>query len=449
MYKHGNLSLRDTIFAVSTPFGIGAISVIRISGRDSLKIVQKIFKGKLTEPRKIAFGTIMDGETPLDQVLVVWFKAPASYTGEDLVEIHCHGNPLITERILELLRKHGARMAKPGEFTKRAFLNGKLDLSQAEAVADLIESKTLQGIEKAVNKLEGSLSKKIKEWKQQLEEIRLQLIASFDFPEEDLELEEKTKIALKVKKIRSEIESMIPAAESEDWVKNGILTVIFGKPNVGKSSLMNALLKRERVIVSNIPGTTRDAVEEPFYVEGMIFRLVDTAGVIKSKSPVEKKSVEKSLEFLEKAHLILFVVDASSPLTGEDLELLKLIKKKRSEKIVVLNKIDLPTKIEKKQLPNWETVEVSALTGEGLLRLIEKMKEIFKRKTVPETNSRETYLLKSAAERLKNFEENLHMSEDVLEIDIREASEYLAEILGENVPISKVDEIFERFCIGK
>ncbi|KXG76379.1 tRNA modification GTPase MnmE [Fervidicola ferrireducens] len=457
---------KDTIAAISTPLGEGGIGIIRISGDDAFRIADKIFvprkiKPGEMKPRTLYLGDIIDPETKdtIDEVLVVKYKAPHTYTREDMVEINSHGGFTVQSRILEVVLSCGARMAQPGEFTKRAFLNGRIDLSQAEAVIDVIRAKTERALKVAMDQLRGGLSNRIGELRQDLIKVLAHIEASIDFPEDDIPGLDSATIAMEVKDLREKLEEILRKSKAGKIVREGLSTVILGRPNVGKSSLLNSLLREKRAIVTDIPGTTRDIIEEYINIKGIPVKIIDTAGIRETLDEVEKIGVKKALEYLEKAELVLLMFDASEELKKEDLDIVELVKDKFV--ILVVNKVDLPEKIDMEKLektfPERKIIRISALKEEG----IEELKEaIFQAVTkeigsldegVMVTRARHSQAIQKAVDALKRAEGALKESipMEVVAMEVREALEFLGEITGDNVGEDVIKAIFENFCIGK
>ena len=448
--------MREPIVAIATPYGESAIGIVRLSGKGVLDIVKKFFKTKgEIKPRFAHFGRLYDekGEE-LDEGILIYYKAPHSYTGEDMVELNLHGNPRILQRAVELFLKAGARLAEPGEFTKRAFLNGKLDLTQAEAVAELISAKTELARKVALKQLHGELSKYIRPLRDTLLELLAYVEADIEFAEEDIPTLTKEQVLEMVDKVLKGIEELLKTAKTGKFIREGIKLAIVGRPNVGKSSLFNALLKEERAIVTDIEGTTRDYIEETLQLKGIPVRLIDTAGIRETQDIVEKIGVERSKKKIEEADLVLFVIDGSREITDEDLKIYETIKTK--ERIVVVNKVDLPLRANLEIFKGENIIKVSALTGEGLEELSE---EILKKVGVQLEESVNIYvslrhetLLKKAKEVLERFKEEYRtkdISPEIAMLDLREASDYLGEILGDITTEDVLGKIFSTFCIGK
>ncbi len=448
--------MREPIVAIATPYGESAIGIVRLSGKGVLDIVKRFFKTKgEIKPRYAHFGRLYDekGEE-LDEGILIYYKAPHSYTGEDMVELNLHGNPRILQRAVELFLNTGARLAEPGEFTKRAFLNGKLDLTQAEAVAELISAKTELARKVALKQLHGELSKYIRPLRDTLLELLAYVEADIEFAEEDIPTLTKQQVLEMVERVIKGINELLKTAKTGKFIREGIKLAIVGRPNVGKSSLFNALLKEERAIVTDIEGTTRDYIEETLQIKGIPVRLIDTAGIRETQDIVEKIGVERSKKKIEEADLVLFVIDGSREITEEDLKIYESIKDK--EKIIVVNKVDLPLRANLEIFKGENIIKVSALTGEGLEQLSE---EILKKVGVQLEESVNIYvslrhetLLKKAKEVLERFKEeykNKEISPEIAMLDLREASDYLGEILGEITTEDVLGKIFSTFCIGK
>ena len=454
---------RDTIAAIATPYGESAIGIVRLSGPKALDILKKVFKtpsGKI-KPRYAHYGWVLDksGE-PIDEAVAIYYKAPHSYTGEDMVEFNLHGNPLILREVLQRLLEEGARLAEPGEFTKRAFLNGKLDLTQAEAVAELISAKTDLARRLALNQLRGALSKEIKPLREELLMLHALVESSIEFEEEDIPTIEREELIRRLKGILERVNRLLETAKTGKAIRGGIKLAIVGRPNVGKSSLFNRLLGEDRAIVTEIAGTTRDYLEEVVNIGGIPVRLIDTAGIREATDTVERIGVERSLQKLREADLILFVLDASQPKpTPEEVELAKLVAQSGKPTILVLNKIDLGKVIDLSDFPlkGVPIVEVSAKSGEGIEKLRE---EILKAVGVQAGEGGNIYisvrheeLLKRAKAALENalryLEEGEFYSPEILMLDLREASDALGEIVGEVTTEDVLGQIFSTFCIGK
>lgn len=456
----------DTICAISTPIGEGGIGIVRISGKDAILIADKIFFPKINKKlsalpsHTIHYGEIMDdSKEKIDEALVSIMKAPNTYTKEDVVEINCHGGAVPLKRVMELVIKNSARLAEPGEFTKRAFLNGRIDLSQAEAVIDIINSKTDDSLRLAVNQLSGILSKKVNAIREELISIIASVEASIDFVDEDIEFISRDVMGKRIKKAVDEIDALITTADEGRIYKEGIATAIIGRPNVGKSSLLNALLKEERAIVTPVPGTTRDVIEEWVNIKGMPLRILDTAGIRHTEDIVEIEGVKRSREAIKSADIILLLIDGSVKLNEEDKGLMEEVRDKKL--IVLLNKSDLPSLVKKddieKALPEKEIVTISALTGEGVDRLRSVIHGLLFKGGITAgerpiiTNLRHKTALEKTKKTLETLEGSLknEMSEEFLAVDLRGALNALGEITGETATEDILNRIFEEFCVGK
>lgn len=460
--------IEDTIAAISTPPGSAGIGVVRMSGPKAIEIADLLFGSiksektlKDVKSHTVHYGWIIDpnSQEKVDEVLIIVMKAPNTYTKEDVIEINCHGGFIPVKRILELTLEHGARIAEPGEFTKRAFLNGRLDLTQAEAVIDLIHSKTETSMQTAVNQLEGSLSHKIKEFKQRLLELIAHIEVSIDYPEHEMEYFTYQSVESEAEKLIDEIEKLIQTADTGKILREGLQAVIVGKPNVGKSSLLNALLREKRAIVTDIPGTTRDVIEEFVNIRGIPMKIMDTAGIRETSDIVEKIGVEKSKEFIEIADVVIFILNASESLSSEDEEIMDMVKNKKA--IIILNKIDLPRKIDvdriKSQFTDYKIIEMSVKEFQGLEALEDTILEMFEAGNIQMkdhilvTNVRHKNALIQAKESLKKALESskMQMPEDCIAIDLRGAWEKLGEITGDSATEDLLEQIFSQFCLGK
>ncbi|SNZ15141.1 tRNA uridine-5-carboxymethylaminomethyl(34) synthesis GTPase MnmE [Hydrogenobacter hydrogenophilus] len=445
---------REPIIAIATPYGESAIGMLRMSGAGLWEKVEKHIqlKGKL-KPRYAHFFRLMDGDQLLDEGILIYYKAPHSYTGEDMVEMYLHGNPLVLKRALEVFLKEGIRLAEPGEFTKRAFLNGKLDITQAEAVADLISAKTDLARQVALRQLQGELSKHINPLRERLIELLAYVEADIEFAEQDIPTIEKEQLLELLTLIIESIKNLLSTVKAGEFIRRGINLAIVGKPNVGKSSLFNALLGTERAIVTHIPGTTRDFLQEQMHLGGIPINLIDTAGIRQTKDEVEAIGIKRSLSALESADLVLFVVDASNPLEEEDWEVYNLIKQK--DHIKVLNKMDLGLDPSMKKIfPDG--VCVSAKTGQGMQELKKLMLEkagvfgydgmmVYLSVRHGELLRKSLGVLEPLLQRLKVED----LSPEILALELREALSYLDQIVGAITTEDMLSEIFSRFCIGK
>lgn len=451
--------MNDTIAAISTAMGVGAISIIRVSGKDSIKIVNEIFTGKDLNDvptHTIHYGHIVDEKIPIDEVLITVMKSPKTYTKEDIVEINCHGGINTTNKILETVLNHGARLAEPGEFTKRAFLNGRLDLSQSEAVMDVINSKSNDDRILALKSLEGQTTKKIKKFRAELNDLISHIEVNIDFPEyNDIEVMTKNKIEKKLKNQITELKKIIEQSEDRQIIKAGIKTLIVGRPNVGKSSILNNLLEYDKAIVTNIEGTTRDIVEGNILLKGIPLNIIDTAGIRKTSDVIEQIGVKKSLSLINEADLVLVVLNGNEELTSEDLEILDKTKDKTS--IVVINKSDLPQKINKDLLTNRIVVESTTTNEFGLENLKSKIIKMFNLdqiSTLDQTylnNARQLSLAKKALSSLEEAEKSSinNVPVDLIQIDLMDAFTKLGEIIGITYSEEVINNLFKNFCVGK
>lgn len=451
--------MSDTIVAISTKLGVGAISIIRVSGKDSITLVNKIFRGKdLTkvESHTINYGFINNGKEDIDEVLVTVMRSPKTFTREDVVEINCHGGIATTLSIFELLIEKGARKAEKGEFTKRAFLNGRIDLTQAESVMDLIDSKTDNSRKLALSSLEGSLKKYINSFRDKLKHVIANIEVNIDYPEY-YDIEEVTKKELKevITDLEKDLQNLVKKSEERQIIKNGIKTIIIGRPNVGKSSILNRFLKEDKAIVTDIEGTTRDIVEGSIIFDGIELSLIDTAGIRDTDNLVEKIGVEKSLSLINKANLIIVVLNSSEKLNDNDKFILDKVKDKNP--IIVLNKNDLPKKIDKDKLDFKHIVSTNTNTLDGIEPLKEEIKSMFKLSEIKEddytylANERQLTLAKKALKSLGNAKVSLENDEpvDIIEIDLKEVFDILGSITGESYSDELLDELFANFCVGK
>jgi len=455
----------STIASISTAPGIGGIGIIRMSGEETFKIIEKIFEPKTHQNIEeikgytIKYGNIVENGEVVDEVLVSYFKAPKSYTTENMCEINSHGGNIIVRKILELCLKNGAELAEPGEFTKRAFLNGRIDLAQAESVIDVINAKSDKEAKSGIKQLEGFLSKEIKVIKQEILDVLVNVEVTIDYPEYDTPEVQENEMRTMIESVRRKLESLEKSFDNGKILKEGIKTAIIGKPNAGKSSLLNAILKEERAIVTDIAGTTRDTIEEFVTVNGIPLKLVDTAGIREASDAVEKIGVEKSIKQAEEADLIIAIFDSSKELTEEDLEILKLIENRKS--IILLNKNDLNAVISEKdeRLKNVSKniLKISALNKTGIEELYEKISEMFNLNEINFdndiliTNIRHKNIISKALENVKKANEalNLSMPIDIITIYIKDILEDLGEITGEVVTEDVINEIFSKFCLGK
>ena len=456
----------DTIAAIATPIGEGGIGIVRISGEDAEEILKRVFvtkSGKKMEQfkdRHFYYGKVLNSSGQvIDEVLAVLMKSPRSYTMEDVVEIHCHGGMIPVRNILKTVIEQGARLAEPGEFTKRAFLNGRIDLTQAEAIMDLICTKSEKAAQISVKQLEGGLSKHIGEIRNELLDIMAHIEVTIDYPEEDIEEIASRRVEDGVRKAIDKIQRLLDTAEKGKLIKHGIKTVIIGKPNVGKSSLLNALVRENRAIVTDIPGTTRDIIEEYINIKGVNVRIVDTAGIRETLDEVEKIGVERSKESIKDADLIIMVVDVSRPLEKEDEKIIEWLSGRKS--IIVANKIDKPAVLDiellKERIKNTTIVETSLITGKGIEKLEDIIYNMFFEGeiTVSDdimiTNMRHQEALLRAQNHLEDVIQGIEngIPLDLVSIDLRSALESLGLITGETVTEDLIDKIFSEFCLGK
>ena len=449
--------MEDTIAAISTSLGIGAISIIRVSGKDAIEIVNKLFKEKdlnNVDSHTIHYGHIVDNDKIIDEVLLMVMKSPKTYTTEDIIEINCHGGISTTNKILELLIYNGCRLAEPGEFTKRAFLNGRIDLEEADGIMNLIEAKTDKARDLALNQLSGKTSDLIKNLREDLVQVLSNINVNIDFPEYD-DVEEITIPLLKEKiiNIKEKINKILNESNNGKIIKEGITTSIIGKPNVGKSSLLNTLLEEDKAIVTDIAGTTRDIVEGTINIDGILLNVIDTAGIRNTNNIVEKIGVDKSLELINKSDLILYVLNNNEEITQEEIDLYNQIKNKNH--IVIINKIDLDKKLDDKLFNN--IIYMSTKNKDGIDELKLKIKELFNLEQFDKedltylTSARSVAILKQVYEKIKELEDSINneIPIDMLEIDIKYIWNLLGEIIGVNYEEELIDQLFIRFCLGK
>ena len=454
--------LFDTIAAISTPRGEGGIGIIRISGDKSFEILDKIFNTKNPNRDlgfyKFNYGFIHDNGKIVDEVMAVRMKAPKTYTCEDVVEINCHGGHLISEKVLELVLKNGARHAEQGEFTKRAFMNGRIDLSQAEAVMDIIHGKTEKSISLSLEQLRGDLRDKIASFKKALLDVTAHVNVVLDYPEEGIDDPLPSNLRENLENVYAEADRLISSYDKGKKIKEGIKTVIAGKPNVGKSTLLNSLLKEERAIVTHIPGTTRDVIEEIINIKGIPLVLTDTAGIRKTEDIVENIGVEKSKKFIENADLVLLVLDASRELENEDREVIEEIQNHNKKTIVLLNKIDLERKIELEEFNLENILEISARDNIGIEDMEERIYSYIVEENVEDssekliiTNIRHKTALEKTKDAIRNIFETIDagMPMDLISVDLKEALDSLSEITGEISSEDILDHVFGNFCVGK
>lgn len=451
----------DTIAAISTPLGEGAIGIVRLSGTDSFAIAQKIFKGKdlaSVASHTLNYGHIVDPDKNeiLDEVMVGAMRSPKTFTREDIIEINTHGGIAVTNEILQLVIREGARLAEPGEFTKRAFLNGRVDLTQAEAVMDIIRAKTDKAMNIAVKQLDGSLSDLINNTRQEILNTLAQVEVNIDYPEYD-DVEEATTeiIREKTSEFEALLTNLLKTARRGKILREGISTAIIGRPNVGKSSLLNNLLREEKAIVTDIEGTTRDVIEEYVNINGVPLKLVDTAGIRETEDIVEQIGVERSKKALKEADLVLLVLNASEPLTDQDRQLLEI--SQDSNRIILLNKVDLPQQIELDEIPA-DHIKISVLKNQNINQIEDRINALFfenaglvEQDATYLSNARHISLIEKAVESLQAVNEGLAMGMpvDLLQVDLTRTWEILGEITGDAAPDELITQLFSQFCLGK
>jgi len=464
LFIKGNIMITrefDTIAAISTPLGEGAIGIVRLSGTESFAIAQKIFKGK--DLNKVAshtlnYGHIVDPQTGkvMDEVMVGAMKSPKTFTREDIIEINTHGGIAVTNEILQLAIREGARLAEPGEFTKRAFLNGRVDLTQAEAVMDIIRAKTDKAMNIAVKQLDGSLSDLINNTRQEILNTLAQVEVNIDYPEYD-DVEEATTAVVREKTMEFEqlLTNLLRTARRGKILREGISTAIIGRPNVGKSSLLNNLLREDKAIVTDIAGTTRDVIEEYVNINGVPLKLIDTAGIRETDDIVEQIGVERSKKALKEADLVLLVLNASEPLTAQDRQLLEI--SQETNRIILLNKTDLPETIETSELPE-DVIRISVLKNQNIDKIEERINNLFfenaglvEQDATYLSNARHISLIEKAVESLQAVNEGLElgMPVDLLQVDLTRTWEILGEITGDAAPDELITQLFSQFCLGK
>ena len=453
--------MNDTICAISTSQGVGAIAIIRISGEESISIVNSIFKGNdlsKVNSHTINYGHILDKDEIIDEVLVSVMKAPKTFTKEDIVEINTHGGIAPTNRVLELLLEKGCRLAEPGEFTKRAFLNGRIDLLEAEAIMDMIEAKTETQRKMATNQIEGKTSTLINELRNDMIQIISNINVNIDYPEyDDVDIITNDILIPKINNLKEKIKKILKESENGKIIKNGINTSIIGKPNVGKSSLLNTLLQEDKAIVTNIAGTTRDIVEGQISINGILLNMIDTAGIRETEDIIEAKGVEKSLKIMEESDLILFMLNNNEEITKESLDLIKKISNKKY--LILINKMDLEKKLDIKELniDKDKIIELSIINNQGIDELKEKIQKLFNLNELETkdptylSNARSISILKRCLKRIEDIEKSLvsQIPIDMIELDIKNIWEELGKINGSSYEEELLDEMFSRFCLGK
>ncbi len=446
--------MEDTIAAISTALGVGAISIIRVSGPESTDIVDKIFTKDLKKVKShtIHYGHIIENDEIIDEVLVSVMLAPNTFTKEDVVEINCHGGISTTNKVLELLLSNGARLAEPGEFTKRAFLNGRIDLTQAEGIMNLIKSKTNAARKNSIKELTGDVSNIIKNLRTKLVNIISNIEVNIDYPEyEDIEVVTNEKILPDLINLEKELKEIIKESENGKLIKDGINICIIGKPNVGKSSLLNNLIEENKAIVTDIEGTTRDIVEGRFILKGIICNIIDTAGIRETDNIVEKIGVNKSYETIDSSDLVIYMLNNNEEYNQEDKDLLEKIKNKKH--IILVNKIDLDNKL---QLEDNNIIKISVKENIGIDKLKDRIVEMFNLEDIETkdftylSNARSISLLKKSLLKIKECIKNIEDSPiDIIEMDLKDTWNILGEIIGETYTDELIDEIFSRFCLGK
>ena len=453
----------STIVAISTAIGNSGIGIIRMSGEESFDIIRKIFKTKLgkvdIKPNTINYGYIVSEDEIIDEVLVSFFKSPKSFTTENMVEINSHGGIIIMNKILDLCLKNGAELAEPGEFTKRAFLNGRIDLSQAEAIVDIINAKSEKEAKASMKQLNGYLSNRLHKIKGKIMDVLIDIEASIDYPEYDIEEVTENRVANSMKEIKEELNNLRKTFDNGKLIKEGIKVAIIGRPNAGKSSLLNAILKEDRAIVTEIEGTTRDTIEEFIQIDGIPIKIIDTAGIRETENIVEQIGITKSKEAANEADLVIVIMDSSKELSKEDIEILEFIKDKKA--IILLNKMDLEAKVShediSKIVSNKEILDISALNKEGIEKLFETISNMYKFNeieiddSVTITNNRHKMAINNMLKSVEKAEESIQsqMPIDVVTIHITDILGEMGKITGESVSEDIINEIFKKFCLGK
>ncbi len=451
--------MNDTIAAISTPLGVGAISIIRVSGDEALNIVNKIFRGKnlnSVQTHTINYGHIYEEDKLIDEVLVSVMLAPNTFTRENVVEINSHGGISTTQKVLELLLSNGCRLAEPGEFTKRAFLNGRIDLVEAEGIMNLINAKTEKTMELAINQVNGYTSNLIRNLREKLVQIIANINVNIDYPEyEDIKEVTNNDVLEQLSTIENSLKKILSSTKDNQIINEGIKTAIIGSPNVGKSSLLNKLIDEEKAIVTDIPGTTRDIVEGQILINGIMLKIIDTAGIRKTNDIVENIGVEKSLKVLKDADFVIYVLNNNEELQQQDLELLKQIEDKKY--LIVINKIDLENKLDYSMIDSDKIVKVSALNYDCVDIIKNKISELFNLEQLNNndltylSSARSISLLNKSLEKIKEIKQALNdnMPIDFIEMDLREIWNILGEIIGETYTEELIDKLFSQFCLGK
>ncbi len=456
--------MEDTISAVATAWGEGGIGIVRISGPKAKNVLERIFvpmRQRPIENRKMTYGKIIDPQdgSVVDEVLAVYMKGPHTYTTEDVAEINCHGSIVALRKTLALTLQWGARMAEPGEFTKRAFLNGRIDLSQAEAVIDLIRAKTDRSFDVAMGQMEGSISREIKEIRAKLMDVLVNITVNLDYPDEDIEEITYGTLESQLQAIEDDVDKLLSTARTGRLLREGLSVAIIGKPNVGKSSLMNRFLRESRAIVTDIPGTTRDIIEESMSLRGIPVKLIDTAGIRSTEDIIEKIGIEKSREALNQADLVIFVLDGSREISREDREIADGVRNKKT--LILINKADLTQIVTESQIKQWmpesRVILTSMESGEGVKEVEDLIYDmVFEGQVTQEnrlliTNVRHADLMKQAKEEIQMALSMCRRGEalDFLEVNVRQCFEALGEIIGETVSGTIIEEVFARFCLGK
>lgn len=459
--------MEDTIAAIATAYGEGGIGIVRLSGEDAKSILDKMFVPRQSQykesivNKRLYYGHITDPSNGqvVDEVLAVYMRAPLTYTAEDVVEIYCHGSVVALRKTLSLALRNGARLAEKGEFTKRAFLNGRLDLSQAEAVADLVRAKTDKTFDVALSQMEGALSERVKEIRRVLMDLLVDITVNLDYPDEDIEEMTYQKLCEITSSIGDMIDRLLDTAGTGRIIREGLSVAIIGKPNVGKSSLMNALLREARAIVTEIPGTTRDTIEEVISIRDIPVKLTDTAGIRETEDKIERIGIERSKESFNRADLIIFIVDGSSPLSREDRKIMSRLAGRKL--IILVNKTDLGLKAEEEELkitlPHAKLIRASIKNNEGIEELEQEIADMVyggqvrQEESLLVTNVRHTELLEKARAAIGDAHKMAQNAEalDFIEVDVRRCWELLGEIIGESVTEDIIDQVFARFCLGK